>query len=737
MDFGLLNQDALWVLDEVQLMDVGLATSGQLQAFRSDVGDAGAHARPCHSWWMSATLQRAWLEKSPETEAFAGDLPQTSIPERARKGHLWDDVKKPIEVEKVADAKALARLVVRARLDAGDVRAGPTLVVVNTVDLAVGVHEALRKDKALQGVDLRLVHSRFRPHERARWRAEFLNRAACSPGTNRIVVATQVIEAGVDISAGVLITELCPWPSLVQRFGRAARWGGSARVVVFDRSPKDDKAAAPYAKEAIDASRDALHHVADGSPLGLETFEEAHADLLAGLYPYSPKHLLLPHELQDLFDTTPDLTGADIDVSRFIRSGDERDVQVFWQELEKGLEPERRLRPSREALCSVPFLKARDWLCGTESKSAKSPRLKAGTRAWVWDWLDGNWQVATRKDLYPGQTVLVASSCGGYDESVGWDPTIKKRVPDVAPAEPSQEEQADAAQDDEHLSAASAWQTIAVHGRQVGGSAAALAHSLVPEAEKLFDLAGRWHDAGKAHRVFQASIRGAERPARRDLAKAPENAWLSPRKLYPDGNGRRRVGFRHELASTARLFTVLIDHAPDHPALLGPWRDLFGAMGVARDAGGRAATPNVLEREIMALTAEEFDLVAYLVCAHHGKVRFAWHAAPADQEAADDVLRIRGVRDGETLPAVLLASSDGEFVSLTEAPLTLAPAGVGLSPVTGRAWTDRVLGLLKRHSPFRLAYFEALLRAADIRASRAPVADDLLEGTESSGRDRE
>ena len=33
MEFGLLNQDALWVMDEVQLMDVGLATSGQLQVF--------------------------------------------------------------------------------------------------------------------------------------------------------------------------------------------------------------------------------------------------------------------------------------------------------------------------------------------------------------------------------------------------------------------------------------------------------------------------------------------------------------------------------------------------------------------------------------------------------------------------------------------------------------------------------------------------------------------------------
>lgn len=65
MEFGLLNQDALWVMDEVQLMDVGLATSAQIQAFRDD--DGGKHLRPCHTWWMSATLQPDWL-RSVDTD---------------------------------------------------------------------------------------------------------------------------------------------------------------------------------------------------------------------------------------------------------------------------------------------------------------------------------------------------------------------------------------------------------------------------------------------------------------------------------------------------------------------------------------------------------------------------------------------------------------------------------------------------------------------------------------------
>lgn len=731
LDFGLLNQDCLWVMDEVQLMDVGLATSGQLQAFRRVRVGAGQALRPCHSWWMSATLQRSWLQKSPETEGLAAELPQSTISAPYRTGRLWDDVEKPLIVESVKDANAIAKLATQAHLEAGDERKGPTLVVVNTVDAAVEVYKSLKRDKRLSSADLRLVHSRFRPHERAGWREEFLNRAACSPGTNRIVVATQVIEAGVDISAGVLITELAPWPSLVQRFGRAARWGGSARVIVVDRQAKDDKAAAPYTKGELDAALAALGHLRDGSPLALESFEDSHQELLPALYPYAPKHLLLEHELDDLFDTTPDLSGADIDISRFIRSGEERDLQVFWQGIDKDKKPGRKLRAAREALCSVPFLKARDWLCGKESKSSRAPRLKKEMRAWVWDWLEGEWRPAERKDLFPGQTVLVEANGGGYEEDLGWTPDSKAAVIPVDPALPTSEELADAAQDDEQLSA-SDWQTIAVHGAQVGDEAAQLAGSLCPSLQPLLHLAGRWHDAGKAHDAFQDSIKRDEEHRRRDLAKAPNGCWLPPRKLYPDKNGQRRAGFRHELVSTLGLFSVFIRHLPNHPALLGPWTELLEAIDVGRSEGVQAATePNSLEREVLALSAEDFDLLAYLVCSHHGKVRVTWHASPSDQEAADQVLRIRGVREGDILPPVLLATEDGRFEQLPASVLTLAPAGIGLSPVTGRAWTERVLRLMARWSSFQLAYLEALLRVADQRASRQPVADPLI-GSDTS-----
>ena len=64
-----------------------------------------------------------------------------------------------------------------------------------------------------------------------------------------IVIATQAVEAGVDISAAIMFTELAPWASMVQRFGRANRRAeveGGAQVHWIDilGSLEDDSKAA-------------------------------------------------------------------------------------------------------------------------------------------------------------------------------------------------------------------------------------------------------------------------------------------------------------------------------------------------------------------------------------------------------------------------------------------------------------------------------------------------------------
>ena len=56
--FGLLNNDCLWVMDEVQLMGVGVETSAQLQGFCESFGTL----QKVQYIWMSATLDKDRLD---------------------------------------------------------------------------------------------------------------------------------------------------------------------------------------------------------------------------------------------------------------------------------------------------------------------------------------------------------------------------------------------------------------------------------------------------------------------------------------------------------------------------------------------------------------------------------------------------------------------------------------------------------------------------------------------------
>ena len=725
MEFGLLNQDCLWTLDEVQLMDVGLATAAQLQAFRHDDQLAGKLLRPCVTWWMSATLQPDWLVSADTGQMVAG-LRETlvRIPSNEREGGPWT-VSKPCSLLPLKDAKAWAAKAWETHLASTAGENGRiTLIIANTVRTARELHAALEglhkkaKDNAVKAVDLRLIHSRFRGMERKAWRDEFLQRSACNVQADRIIVATQVVEAGVDISATALFAELAPWASLVQRFGRAARYGGTASVFVVDRNPSE-KAALPYQLSELESAREALAFLPDASLAGLSAFEQEHAELIPRLFPYAPKHLLLRRELEELVDTTPDLSGADLDISRFIRSGEERDVLVFWRDVEPRTLPDRAVKAIREELCAVSIGDARGWLTKDGVKS----------KAWVWDYLDDVWRSCRKEDIYPGQTILVAHDAGGYDVTVGWTGEAADRAFAVAAAvvSPTDRRAADATVESEATSQR-AWESIAVHGehvaRVIGGIVGAI--GLPAAVVRVLETGARWHDFGKGHPAFQGCIIADAEHQMGDIAKAPSTAWRGGRDLYQLPGGERRRGFRHELATTLALFAVLERHAPSHPALLGNHRELLAALGETPAVPSSTVPPTPPEQDILDLDQPSFDLLAYLDCAHHGKVRGAWHAAPADQDYRDRDgrgLPIHGVREGDTIPALLVTAADGRESLVPEVSLHLEPARIGLSLRTGASWSERVAGMLQSHGPFALAYLEALLRAADIRASRSSATE--------------
>ena len=53
-----------------------------------------------------------------------------------------------------------------------------------------------------------------------------------------------------------------------------------------------------------------------------------------------------------------------------------------------------------------------------------------------------------------------------------------------------------------------------------------------------------------------------------------------------------------------------------------------------------------------------------------------------------------------------------------ETTLDLSIARIGLSSDGRRSWLEQSLNLLEKLGPFRLAYLEAIVRAADMRASK-------------------
>lgn len=97
------------------------------------------------------------------------------------------------------------------------------LVVVNTVKLAVDTFNKI-KEKA---TFTELLHSRLTFDVRKKKEKdickEFCNPKPYNENKSKIVVATQVVEASLDLDADILFTEFAPIDSLVQRMGRVLR----------------------------------------------------------------------------------------------------------------------------------------------------------------------------------------------------------------------------------------------------------------------------------------------------------------------------------------------------------------------------------------------------------------------------------------------------------------------------------------------------------------------------------
>jgi CRISPR-associated endonuclease/helicase Cas3 len=527
VSFGLLNADCVWVFDEIQLMGPARVTSAQLQGLRAKLGVS----KPVQTMWVSATVDREALSTVDHPLALtpAGTRPpdELRLPDTDRRGPLrrrLDAGKRLIRLDlSRARSTDLPRRIAAGVIDHH--RPGTrSIVVVNRVELAQRVFQAVEQ-LATHGERVVLLHSRFRPGDRADRFSAAVDPAIPPAGT--IVVSTQVIEAGVDVSSALLATETAPFSSIVQRVGRCNRAGDDedATVLWLDRGGDlDARQAAPYDPRDIAAAHAALAELAAGgtslSPAALERRQETDpvAEQRETWTVLRRRHLI------DLFDTTPDLSDLTVDVSRYIRADDDATVSVCFRD-----NPANDIRrPARQELVDVPI--------GT-----------LGDRdAWIHDLVDGEPVRLGVRRAYPGLTLMLRADDGGYDSRLGWLPTHRGRV---EPIEPADAERADGADLDPN-SHTGRWVRLSDHLQEAEREALALVEAVGQfDGAEAVVAAAALHDVGKAHPGFQQQLLVSVPDTRR--SERASELWAKSATRERRRPGRQHV--RHELASLLAL----------------------------------------------------------------------------------------------------------------------------------------------------------------------------------------
>lgn len=572
LDFALLGNGTHVVIDEVQLAPEATATLRQVAAFARHWGTAEPFGLTC----MSATLSDIALDTvdNPTTDRTRTErvTEEDHVGELGKRLAATKTVSRlPVEV---SSAKDLAATVVRTH------RPGTrTLTILNTVAAAVDLTKALDRLKPLARVVL--VHSRFRGAERERNVDELV--ATVDPdGPGVICVSTQVVEAGVDIDSATLITESAPWPSLCQRAGRCNRYAAYSDARLLWLPPATHL---PYEEADVEATSQAL--------TSLEGRALTSVYLLGLPVPVTDPQLsvLRRSDFLALFDTAPDLSGNNIDISAYVRDADDSDVQVAWIDMPDGGPAVDLPLPEPTWRCPTPI--------GEAGKLAKRAPL------WRFDAAARRWARLGQDRPRPGDVLLRARTDGGYNDRYGLDAASSLPVADLY----SSEREADpvGVDVDGHDAETGSlgqerWVSLDSHLEDTRAQAAALIEQMSPDYSSQVRLAAvtaaRLHDIGKAHQAWQDALLA------RGLPEEGSGPWAKSRHR---GQLRfaKRDGFRHELVS---------------------------ALAVA-----------ALPSSLMPADAD-VHLVSYLVAAHHGKIRL--QARGPVQETSGRVL---GLTDGEDI----------------------------------------------------------------------------------------
>jgi len=445
---GLIGCDSLFILDEAHLSNPFADTLRSVARYR-DWADQALQT-PFRVVTMTAT------PRDP-TRAF-GLTPEDRDPREA------------LDLVQRLCAHKLARLRVTKKLEKEAADAAEAFlhqaetnvigVVVNRVASARAIFEELRLRQSLNDsrhdFDVILLTGRIRPLDRDSLLQRWLplleaKEKRDKPPRPIIVVATQTVEVGANLSFDALVTEAASLDALRQRFGRLDRLGlrGESQAIIFYRAPQKDSIDPIYGR-ALATTWEWLNRVANSSQeepfvdfgvdwLAVKLDTAKPADLSELCTPIEAGPNLLPATL-DLWCQTSPRPWPDPDVSYFLHgrnADDSPDVRIVWradlteQNERDWAELLELMPPASAESIPIPVYAARAWLDQevaaasevADAEGYKVPETEQETKkpryALLWLGSGEKSKLVGAADLHPGQTLVVPSSYSGADR-FGW-----------------------------------------------------------------------------------------------------------------------------------------------------------------------------------------------------------------------------------------------------------------------------------------------------------------------------
>lgn len=451
---GLIGSDCLLLLDEAHLAEPFRQTVDWATRYRGKKWRDNEYAGP---WAMALLTATPGVE---ETSDLGLDVEDGAHPILKRRL----DVSKPVRLIQVETEEERQQTFTRNARQAIGEGVQAIGLVVNRVARARSLFEVLREKLDPQTTDLLLLIGPARPAQRDQV-ANMLN--PIRTGEDRkldkplVIVATQCIEAGVDIDLNAIFTELAPLDCLIQRFGRLNRDGRDVPTRGLIVSIKDECSA----RNSDVIYGEALHHTwkaLDSNATKTGKGKKAEKRINFGLAHFavpldqdmlSPKSdapILMPAHLDLLSQTSP-IPAADPDVALYLHGPSRQpdaitaiwraDVNPAWKDQDV-IRLLTLVPPRTGEAIELPLWVVRRWLSEDihtpdtladvpSAAREKSGQNRKGREAFRWRGVDERSCWIKPRELRPGDTIVVPASYGGVDD-YGWNPKFEGAVTDLA-----------------------------------------------------------------------------------------------------------------------------------------------------------------------------------------------------------------------------------------------------------------------------------------------------------------